>query len=237
MSILDELIKSAPSTIIDLFQMDLSMFKDAGGTPLGIAHFIDGRAEDLVGYDGVKWNGVIYASLPVTIEGISWEGGSAPSPKLTVANIAGVVTGLNLAHRDLLGAKVTRIRTMIKYLDGDNFQGGNADADPNSKFPDESYYIDRKSVETSSYVEYELVSVLDISSIKLPRRLILQNICTWKYRDENCNYTGTMYFTKNGVPTVVANDDKCGKRLSDCKLRFKDDVLNFGGFPGAGLFN
>jgi phage-related protein len=39
-----------------------------------------------------------------------------------------------------------------------------------------------------------------------------------------------------GNPTADPAQDVCGKRLSDCALRFPSPALmNFGGFPGCGI--
>ena len=50
--------------------------------------------------------------------------------------------------------------------------------------------------------------------------------------DMACPYTGSACYTKNGETTTAANDD-CGRRLSDCVLRFgQENPLPYGGFPG-----
>jgi lambda family phage minor tail protein L len=102
--------------------------------------------------------------------------------------------------------------------------------------------VDRKVVQTAYYSEYELVSALDVSSVQLPRRTILQNLCPWRYKDATtCNYSyavSPIYYKADGTVTPNVLEDVCGKRLSDCKLRFNQTtkILNFGGFPGAGLY-
>ena len=231
MTILNEILKSSPSSIIDLYQVDFN--------PIGVdsTHYIAPGSNSLG--NNITFNGTEYLSLPLELVGIEWNGsGQLPNPKLTLGNIGGGITYLNLAYQDLLGVKITRIRTMYKFLDAVNFSPAiNPDADPSAIFPIEVYYVDRKISETNSVVEYELVSALDISSVKLPRRLIIQNMCTWRYKSAECNYTGTNMFTDMGVATLDPLLDQCGKKLSDCKARFgANEVLNYGGFPGAGLF-
>ena len=166
------------------------------------------------------------------------------------------------AGNDLGGAEVRRIRTLAKYLDSDNFgsnklaitQGGdslvtqgsdnlefnvvvtNATADPNARFPDERWFIDRKSSETRDSVTFEIASKFDLAGQKIPKRQIIANICQWKYRSSECSYTGTDYYDVNGNEVSTEAQDVCGKRVASCKLRFGENAeLPFGSFPGAGL--
>ena len=47
---------------------------------------------------------------------------------------------------------------------------------------------------------------------------------------------GVARFTKDGQPTDDPALDKCGGRLSDCKLRFGEyGELPFGGYPASSL--
>ena len=72
--------------------------------------------------------------------------------------------------------------------------------------------------------------------MQLPRRYIVQNVCTWRYRGGECGYTGTSYFDANDAPVGSSALDVCGKRLSSCQARFgTNNPLPYGGFPAAGL--
>jgi lambda family phage minor tail protein L len=250
--ILDEIRKSNPSQIIDLYEADLntvgSGFTDPRYNTDGILRVFSDTNTLKSGINNLVWNGHTYYAIPMSIDGFEWTGGQLPTPKLSISNLDGIATQLNSKFNDLLGLKITRIRTMVKYIDAINFTSGiNATADTQAKYPDEIYYIDRKSVQNNIVVEYELVSALDISSIKLPRRIIIQNICPWKYKDiDTCGYVPSEHsnrmFKANGTPTAVLLEDICGKRLSDCELRFNNpgdvtSVLNYGGFPGAGILD
>ena len=77
------------------------------------------------------------------------------------------------AGNDLTGAKVTRIRTMAKFVDAANFSGAInpfGTPDPNAEFPREVYYIDRKSAENREVVQFELAAVFDMAGIRAPKR-------------------------------------------------------------------
>lgn len=112
----------------------------------------------------------------------------------------------------------------------------NPTADPNAEFPLDIFYIDRKASETRDVIEFELASSFDVAGIQLPRRQIVQNVCTWRYRGSECGYSGTNYFDANDVAVGSLALDRCGKRLSSCEARFGVNApLPFGSFPAAGL--
>lgn len=191
----------------------------------------------------VIWQGNTYVAFPLEISGFeSNTNGASPRPRLKLANVTGIVSGITQSLNDLVGCKVIRKRTFLKYLDAVNFESGvNPSADPNAQFPDELYFIDRKVSENLLAVEFELVSALDLQGAMLPKRQILTNICPWRYRGSECGYSGGPKADKydrlcisNGGLIADAND-RCGQRLTSCEIRFGSDVLPFGGFPGVGL--
>jgi lambda family phage minor tail protein L len=224
-----EIQKLAPSAIVELFVLDATSF---GGDVYRFHAGTNGLQLRVV------WQGNTYEPFPVQATGFEFNGsGQLPRPKLVVSNVTGIITAMVLAYQDLLGAKLTRKRTMVKYLDAVNFPGGtNPTADPTAEFQDDVYFIDRKSAETREVVEFELAAAFDVNGVKLPRRQIVQNVCPWKYRGAECGYTGTQYFNANDQPVATLALDVCGKRLSSCQARFGEyGELPFGGFPAAGL--
>lgn len=229
MTIKADIQKLEPGNIVELFEVDLTPF---GGSLL---RFHAGTNTLLA---NVTWAGNVYTAFPVKASGFEFNGqGQSPRPALLVSNIAGAITALVLQYEDIVGAKVTRIRTLAKYLDAVNFPGGvNPSADPTAEFPRDIFYVDRKSTESPEVVEFELAAAMDVTGVMLPRRQIIQNVCPWKYRSTECGYTGTNYFDADDVATTVGND-VCGKRLTSCQARFGQYAeLPFGGFPAAGLF-
>ncbi len=228
-TITSEIQKLEPSAIIELFVLDASAF---GGDVLRFHAGTNGLSQNLV------WQGDTYTAFPVRASGFDMSGnGQLPRPKLQVANVTGAITLLVLTYDDLLGAKITRKRTLAKYLDAVNFPGGtNPSADSTAEFPDDVFFIDRKVTETRDIVEFELAAAFDVAGVQLPRRQIIQNVCVWRYRGDECGYAGTTYFDTNDQPVVSAGLDVCGKRLSSCKARFgANNPLPFGSFPAAGL--
>ena len=231
-SVYEELAVLAPNAIVELFQLHLDATLHGASD---IYYFHAGANANVTG--NIVWNGQTYIRLPIQAEGFEYNnGGTLPRPTLSVANLGGEISALLLAANaitpgnDLGGAKVVRIRTLKKFLDGE------PTADPHAKFPDEIWYVDRKSAETRDLVQWELASKFDMAGTMIPKRQIIANICQWQYRSTECGYTGSNYWNEldNVVGTLA--QDKCGKRLSSCKLRFGATAeLPFGSFPGAGL--
>lgn len=229
MSLSAEIQKLAPSAVIELFELDLTDLGDQ------VYRFHAGTNELS---QNIVWNGETYTRFPVQAEGFDLTGnGQIPRPRLSVSNVFGSITALILTFGDLLGAKLTRRRTLAKYLDAVNFAAGNALADPTAEFPADVYIVDRKVSEARDAVVFELAAPFDLAGIALPRRQIIQNTCPFKYRGTECGYAGTNYFDTSDEPVATQALDRCGKRLSSCKARFGEVAqLPFGGFPGAGLF-
>jgi lambda family phage minor tail protein L len=228
-AITSEIQKLAPSALVELFELDLTVL----GGDISLFHAgTNGLSQDLI------WQGDTYVRFPIQAEGFDFtSNGQLPRPKLRVSNVFGSITALLLFYDDMLGAKVTRKRTLAKYLDAVNFPGGvNADADDTAEFSQDIYYIDRKASETPDLVEFELASALDLAGVKLPRRQIIQNICPWTYRGAECGYAGSSYFDVNDRSVSTLAADRCGKRLTSCRIRFGQNAsIPYGGFPAAGL--
>ncbi|NBT75527.1 MAG: phage minor tail protein L [Betaproteobacteria bacterium] len=231
-SVYEELAALAPNAIIELFQLQLVAALHGSSDTY---YFHAGVNAAVTG--NITWNGQTYIRLPIQAEGFEYGNtGTLPRPTLSVANLGGEISALLLLANaftpgnDLGGAIVTRIRTLKKFLDGE------ATADPHAKFADEVWYIDRKSAETRDVVQWELASKFDLAGMMLPKRQIIANICQWQYRSAECGYTGSSYWNAKDEPVATLGADKCGKRLSSCKLRFgATSPLPFGSFPGAGL--
>jgi lambda family phage minor tail protein L len=224
-----------PSAIIELFELQL--FANIHGVN-DIYRFHAGT--NLVNNGEVVWKGNPYLRFPVEADGFEYTGqGALPRPKIRISNILGSITAILLSMPNgLEAAKVTRIRTLGRYIDGVNFSGGTnpfGTPDPTAEFPREIYYIDRKSAENREIVEFELASVFDLAGVRAPKRQCIANICQWVYRSAECGYTGTNYFDANNNAVGSASLDVCGKRLSSCQVRFGTNAeLPYGSYPGIG---
>lgn len=210
----------APSAVIELFQLELNVAQHGVNETY---YFHAGVSTD--NNTDITWNGVDYLAFPIEATDFEYTGtGSLPRPKLVISNIFGTITGLILSlPNGLEGAKVTRIRTLARYIDGVNFPGGTnpfGTPDPTAEFPREIYYIDRKAGENRDAIEFELAAAFDLVGVRAPKRQCISNMCQWIYRGSECGYTGNAYFDFNDNPVNLISQDVCGKRLNSCELRF-----------------
>lgn len=225
------------SGIIELYELDPTGIYglDDQLIPQDILRFHAGTNELM---QNVVWRGDTYIALPIESEGFDVSiKGTLPRPRVRIANTVAGFSGLFnpaiIRMYDFIGAKFTRKRTFIKYLDAVNFASGNPNANPNNFLPDDVYFVEQKILENRQIIEWELSSAFDLGSLLLPKRQVRQNSCPWKYRGPDCNYTGDNKFTIKDQPTANQYDDVCSKTLTACKLRFGNAPLPFGGFPGA----
>ena len=227
-----ELQKTAPSAVIELFQLELNTAQHGVNETY---YFHAGT--DLDGNNDITWDGQAYLAFPIEATDFEYTGtGSLPRPKLRISNLLGTITGLILTlPNGLEGAKVTRIRTLARYLDGANFPGGTnplGTPDPTAEFPREIYYIDRKAGENRDVIEFELAAAFDLVGVRAPKRQCISNVCQWIYRGPECGYAGNAYFDFNDVAVSLLAQDVCGKRLRSCELRFSQ--MRFAGSVTSG---
>ena len=251
-----------PTAVIELFQLELNA--DQHG--VNQTYYFHSGTKQNSG-NNLVFGGTTYTALPIEADGFAYSGqGSLPRPTLRVSNIFSTITALLATlPNGLEGAKVTRLRTLERYIDDENFltkldfittqnnyvlttQDGRAlvsfleegnpygTPDATALFPIEVYYVDRKSTENRNLVEFELASAFDLAGVRAPKRQCISR-CQWVYRSAECGYTGTNYFDANDNPVVNTSEDVCGKKQSSCEARFgENNELPFGGYPGIGTF-
>lgn len=232
MTIASEIQKLQQSALIELFELDLEII-----TGIVTDHYyFHGGTNDL--RSSVVWKTKTYQPWPIKADGFEvGTRGPLPRPRLEIGNVSGLVSALARQHDDLIGARVIRRRTYAKYLDAVNFTGGvNPTADPNQGFPDDVFFVERKTGENKTVISFELASSIDLHGFKLPARVITVNVCPWQYRSAECSYAGSNYFDVNGVSVPSLAQDVCAKSVAACKLRFPSGPLPFGGFPAARVY-
>jgi len=186
--VFSDIQKINPSSIIELFKLELKEgLNYATGNPNNVSivyRFHSGS--NLDAYGNIFWNGEEYLRFPVEATGFAFQRGQLPRPTITISNmgtptISAVLLAANsfTAGNDLTGAKVTRIRTMARFVDAANFSGATnpfGTPDPDAEFPREVYYIDRKSAENRTVVQFELAAVFDMAGIRAPKRQCTRDI-------------------------------------------------------------
>lgn len=217
--------------IIELYELDLLHLD---GT---ILRFTDGVESD---GNAILFGGNMYLPLPVEAQGFELSANAQfPRPTLRVANVNNSITSLLLAYNNLLGIKLTRIRTYSKFLDS------GADPDVGATLVAQKWQIERKIGQNRMFVEFELSSAIDAANARLPGRTIHKNGCPLIYRvfDTNngvfiqgtCPYAGSNFFKVNDESTSQESEDLCGKRIDSCKLRFGATAeLPYAAYPGTG---
>jgi lambda family phage minor tail protein L len=217
---------------------------DATAAGAAIYYFVQ-ASED--GGAGVYFGGQLYRAIDISLDGFEVNaGGVLPTPKMQIANSDLLIQSLVNTYGDLAGCELRRVRTFRRFLDGQ------PEADPTAYMGPDVFRIERKSDENLVYIEWELSAAIDQEGKLLPGRQFIRDVCTRRYRRYDptnpaaatdgfvypsifpCPYTATPSFTSVGDPTTPSND-KCGRKLSDCKLRFGNNTaLPMGAFPGIG---
>ena len=112
-----------PGAVIELFTLELNQTLHGSNT---IYRFHNGA--NLNANGEVVWNGNNYQRFPIQCEGFEYTGtGTLPRPIISVSNILGTLTTImqdvnqTTVGNDLNGAKLTRIRTLARFLDAVNF--------------------------------------------------------------------------------------------------------------------
>lgn len=216
-----------PDARIQLFELDCTAI--TGGGSGDILRFHPYQSEQTLTFQGKA-----YSPWPVQISGLEKTGDQQPTPSFVAGNVGGSVTALCLSYQDLIGAKLTVHDTFAKFLDG------SPEADPSEEFPQEVWFLERKSGETRESVSWELSSAFDFGNAALPGRKIIAGTCMWLprggYRGPYCGYNGPPVAKADGTPTDDPALDVCGGHLTDCQLRFGEtNPLPYGGFPASGL--
>ena len=188
--VFSDIQKVNPSSIIELFELELKEgLNYQTGNPNNVDttyKFHAGTGANQNSFANIVWNGETYTAFPIEAKGFGFKKGQLPRPTISISNMGApsISNILNLANsftpgNDLTGAKVTRIRTMVRFLDAANFSGstnpfGTPDAD--AEFPREIYYIDRKSAENRMLVSFELAAVFDLAGVRAPKRQCTRDI-------------------------------------------------------------
>jgi len=224
MSLVTDSHKLNPSALIDLYSIDLNA--------IGVAevhYFYPGTNEASA---PIVYQGNTYTPWHVKMTGIDHRGtGASVRPVAEIGNALHFVTDLCRLHQDLVGAQVRRRRTLASYVQADIAQ-----------YQDEYYLIERRSEETPELVKFELASPMDFLDKQLPGMVALASGCPHRYKStlngSGCSWPGTnpaLWFDRDGTPQLSIGLDNCGKRLSDCKLRFgANNPVDYGGNPGLG---
>jgi lambda family phage minor tail protein L len=116
-----------------------------------------------------------YVPLPMDFSG--WEvmatssggSGAQPRPTFTVSNVNKTLLSVVISLGDLVGAKLTRIRTFEKYLDGQ------PNANTAQIIGPDVYTVAQKTGHNNVQITWQLVNPMDLPTAQLPARQILKD--------------------------------------------------------------
>lgn len=158
-----------------------------------------------------------YYPAPVVIGDVEQDDGSKiPSSVLLVGGADQVILSYMENNDDLRGFRIRRLEVPMDYL-------SNASA-----YNMDEFYIDGSATDHSEeQVAFEITTKGAIAGITVPGRSIRRDHCYKKYNASDCRAS-----SEDGKWLAVHADRKCKKIKVDCAS--KDNVINFGGFPGVG---
>lgn len=210
------------NALVDLWELDL---RPLGGEILRYCNIVNELGQSVV------WKGKTYDPHPIHADGFEMTGqGAGNRPKVTLANVLGVITGLAEKYDQLVGAEVWRRQTYSQFLDAVNFAGGNPEADPTQEIVSK-YLIERMVTLTTENAQFELSAPSEADGSIIPARLMLSDHCPWTYRGEECGYRGKPVADRFDMPTNDPQKDDCSHKFLGCKARFGETAaLPYGGW-------
>jgi len=192
----EELYKLQPSSLINLYELDVSNIVPDLNEEESKFRFYDGNNFN---FERVLFDGQEYYAIPMEAEGFSLDSQRPSRPKLRIANIKGFVSELLQVGGNIEGAMLNRKRVFLRAIDNANFPNGSnpfGAPDPNDKLQDESYVVNRKTTESSLVIEFELSNPIDLEEVRIPSNQVLANVCRHQYRGRGCNYRGLVMTDK-----------------------------------------
>lgn len=227
-----QLSSLTPDALIDLYEIDFSnlqinfeMIEELYGVNIG-ADTVYRFCPMINGTNPIIWQGKSFQPLPVKMEGFEQKAdGTLSRPTLSIANPNGLFSKIVHSNKDFSNCKVTRKRTYVRFLDDENFQNRNKNQegknpfgspDSDSHLPDDVYFINKKSNENKQYIEFELVSVLELENSPVPARVVISDSCGWAYRcNIGCNYRGLAIESSTGESLVFSDSSKYPGGIKD----------------------
>lgn len=165
MTINQDVLKSEVPALVELFEIDLTSTNvpALAGNVFRVATMTD--STDLANIKAVSFGGNDYFPYPIQISEIAFSSdGAPPRPKLVIANVNKYIGQLAFAYGDIIGAKVTYIRTFSTYLNS-----------PSAiSLPPLKYFIAKKTSHNRTTLSFELRDFRDKERAFLPKRQMLK---------------------------------------------------------------
>ena len=198
-----ELNKINPSSIIELFELELTVGKhipNPNTQNLPTVYRFHAGA-NLNNFGEVVFQTNSYQRVAVQTQGFEKNStGVITRPTITFSNLGGIVQNPATAkiitmsdflqivndvtpHNDLIDAKLTRKMPLASALDNDNFLPINNNPPVNpfgtpsaDRLRDEIFVIDRKAIENRQVVQFELTAAHDLENRLIPQRTVTRDL-------------------------------------------------------------
>lgn len=230
MTIYHDVQGSYVGQLVTLFQLDCTMFDD--GTILYFTSTAETSAS-------LVFNGITYTPVAIEADGFEYNGkGAFPTPTLRLSNVSHIASALAISFDGLIGAKLTRIRTLRQYLDD------GSTPDPLQIFTPDIYTVEQKTKHDNMSIEWKLSAAIDQQGRDIPGFRLVRDYCarifrvwdpvtsSFNYNQATCRYSGAKYKLDN-TSTALGTEDACPKTITGCKTRFGANApLQFKGCPG-----
>jgi len=188
----DFIKQSVNSGYLEFFELEVG--KSSTDPATNILYFHAGTNGSM---QDVTYDSKTYVAIPIFMSGIEMKGdGPLARPSLTIANVEALiksgskfksqmqdgtwnatvgetdVTHVNFELDDLIGSRITRRRTLEKYLN----------SSPTIEFKKDVFIIDRIEARDNTLVSFELAAAFDLEKIKIPSRIVVGKYCNWEYQ-------------------------------------------------------
>ena len=236
------------SSLITLFELDVSVALENVGITTSDDTIFYFHNNTKLAPTNIRFQDNIYVLCPIEATGFEITSqGVLPTPILRMTTIEAGIPMLSLLKQkmrllgDLVGCKLTRRRTFARFLNSSNFNLQNApmfdenglpintNVDELAELPKDIWFINRKSAENKTVIEYELNSSLDLENLQLPKRQMIAKRCNFNYRGEGCLYEyqsrrnddihGEDAILPDEAPPIATEEDKLITDLINTSLK------------------
>lgn len=181
------LLQIAPSAVVNLYRL----YYDTLQEPENYFPFNNGTN----GFNGsIVFGGIRYSPIAAEIDSTESNIQQRISrPKIKISNVGGQISQLLRRKNEFRNAKVVIIKTLVKFLDAENFDSGfnpYGISDPNAIISREEFIVSQKTGENKELVELELTYPFDLEGFNIAGKTIIANYCPFQYRGKGCNYCG-----------------------------------------------
>jgi len=148
--------------------------------------------------EDIIFGGNTYHAFPIGMDKLEITSeGAQTRPSLIIPNVDSILDSQskfrqllaaenipNFKLDDLVGARVTRIKTLSKYID---IGTESVPAPSPYELPKAVYLVDRLASKNDISVELELASPFDLGGTRLPYRNVVGKYCPWLYKGYNAS--------------------------------------------------